>query len=165
MPPDLYAIQIFANFLAIFLGPVTAVCITLWIQNRKETREAKLQLFLTLLTERKDVTFSKRAIDALNTIDVVFHDNQKVVELWHKHFALRQSPPTQELQHTWTELLDEMAKVLRYSNLRQIDLDKFYTTQGQVEQAMIQKEIQAEWLRVLKETKCLSVTPKDVPPT
>ena len=165
MPTELYVLQIAANFLAIFLGPVTAVCITLWIQNRKEARQAKLQLFLTLLTERKDVTFSKKAIDALNTIDVIFHDDQKIVELWHKHFALRQGPPTQELQHTWTELLDEMAQVLRYSNLRQIDLDKFYTTQGQVEQAATQKELQTELLRVLKETKHFATVPKDASST
>lgn len=161
MPPELYTLQIAANFLAIFLGPVTAVCITLWVQNRKSARDAKMQLFVTLLTERKDVPFSQKSIDALNTIDVIFHDDPKVVALWHKHFALRQMPPTQELQHTWVELPAEMAQVLRYSNLRQIDLDKFYTTQRQADQATLQRELQTELLRVLKETKHLATVPKD----
>ena len=160
MPADLYVLQILANFLAIFLGPVTAVCITLWIQNRKAARDAKLQLFLTLLAERKGVAFSKRATDAMNTIDVIFHGDPKVVNLWHRHYGLRQMPQTQELDHSWVELLTEMASVLRYSNLKQIDLDKCYTPVGHAEQAALQKELQIELLRVLKETKNFSIVPK-----
>jgi len=161
MPPELYTIQIAANFLAIVLGPVTAVCITLWVQNRKAARDAKLNVFLVLLAERKGVPFSRRATDAMNTIDVIFHDEPKVVELWHKHFALRQMPVTPEVDRSWLELLTEMARVLRYSNLQQIDLDRCYTPAGHAEQAALQKELMTELLRVLKETKQLAAVPKD----
>ena len=147
--------------LAVFLGPVTAVCITLWIQHRKAVRDAKMKLFLALLAERKDVPFSKRATDALNSIDIIFHNSPKVVALWHKHYTLRQTPPSQELQHTWVELLAEMASDLGYSNLKQTDLDKFYVPQGHIDDAEFQRKVAQQWSRVLENTERFVVVKKD----
>jgi len=165
MPKELYLLQIMANFLAIFLGPVTAVCITLWAQSRKDKKAAKRQLFLTLMGERKALLISRQVAAALNTIDVVFADNRQIVGLWHKYYTLLSQPPGEEREHTWLELLTAISEDLNYSNLKQTDLDKFYTPQGHANDLEYQREASAEWLRVLKNTQHFLVEKKAEEPT
>jgi len=165
MPHELYLLQISANFLAIVLGPVTAVCVTLWFQSRKEKLAAKRQLFLSLMAERKNLTISPQVAQALNTIDVVFSDNREIVGIWHKYYALLAQQPSQERDHTWLELLSAMAKDLRYPGLSQTDLDKFYLPQSHVDQLEFQKKAGEQWLRVLENTKRFLVEPRDYPPS
>jgi hypothetical protein len=145
--------QLFLNLLAIILGPVTAVCITLWVQSRSIKKTAKRQLFTSLIAERKGIVISREVANALNTIDVVFSDNPKVVELWHKYYSLLSQQPSEERAHTWLELLSAIATDLGYSNLKQVDLDKFYTPQSHADWYEFEKEIRGEWLRVLKNTE------------
>lgn len=114
--------------------------------------------------ERKSLAFSQEMVKALNTIDVVFSDNATVVALWHKYYSLLSQPPGQERDHTWLELLTAMAKDLRYSSLKQTDLDKFYVPQGHVDQLEFQREVQGEWLRVLKGTERFLVEPRNGQP-
>jgi hypothetical protein len=161
MPNELYVLQIAANFLAIFLGPVTAVCITLWAQSRKDKKAAKRHLFLTLMGERKRVPLPPHVLAVLNTIDVVFYNNRQVVDLWHKYYMLLGQPPAQEREHTWLELLAAMAVDLRYPALKQTDIDKFYVPQGYIDQIELQGKIQNEFLRVLQNTASLVVKKKE----
>jgi hypothetical protein len=86
-----------------------------------------------------------------------------VVDLWHKYYALLSQPPGEERNHTWLELLTEMAADLRYSNLKQTDLDKFYIPQGHVDQLDFQREVQVEWLRVLRNTERFVVEQRSEP--
>ena len=46
------------NIAAIILGPIAAVGITLWWQQRKEKRDAKIRLFTTLMAFRKSYPIS-----------------------------------------------------------------------------------------------------------
>ena len=78
--------QLLVTGLAIFLGPLAGVLFTFWVQSRKERRDAKLQLFLTLMAERKDPFISKPVSQSLNKIDVVFSDNKDIKDLWHKYY-------------------------------------------------------------------------------
>ncbi len=145
--------QLLLGLLAIVLGPVTAVCITLWVQSRNLKNTAKRQLFTKLLAERKSIFISRELANALNTIDVVFSENVKVVQLWHKYYALLSQPPSEERAHTWLELLSAMAIDLNYSHLTTVDLDKFYIPQSHVDALDFEKDVRAEWLRVLKNTE------------
>lgn len=137
---------------AVLVGPIVAVFITLWSQSRKDKKAAKRQLFTTLMAQRKSLIISQEVAGALNTIDVVFADNQAVVNLWHKYYTLLSQPPGQERDHTWLELLAAMAEDLDYTQLKQTDLDKFYIPQGHVDRIDFEREASAEWLRVLKNT-------------
>lgn len=145
--------QLWVTSLAIFLGPLAGVIFTFWFQSRKDLAAEKHKLFLTLMGDRKALVISQQMAQALNTIDVVFSDNTIVMSLWHKYYALLSQPPGEERNHTWIELLTAMAADLRYSNLKQTDLDKFYIPQGHVDQLDFQRDVQAEWLRVLKNTE------------
>lgn len=172
MTPDQIAIanleiaklQLWVTGLAIFLGPLAGVIFTFWFQSRKDRSAEKHRLFLTLMGNRKAWVISQQMAEALNTIDVVFSDNLTVVGLWHKYYALLSQPPGEERNHTWIELLTAMAADLRYSNLKQTDLDKFYTPQSHADQLDFQREVQTEWLRVLKNTERFLVEKKNPSP-
>jgi hypothetical protein len=162
MTPELYKLQIAANFLAIFLGPVTAVLITLWYQRRKEKRDTKIRIFQTLMAHRKSSPPHPALVEVLNVLDVVFADTTEVVRLWHEYYDLTDTRPLniQAMNHKYTDLLFAIAQNLGYEKLKQTDIDKFYTPQGIADQYVLQNEIQQEFLRVLKNTSALVVTKK-----
>lgn len=145
------------NIIAIIIGPIAAVMITLWYQSRKEKRDTKHRSFLQLMAYRRSIPPNPSMVEVLNTLDVVFSKNRKIVDLWHKYFALLSQPPSQEREHTWLELLSEIAKDLRYPMLKQTDLDKFYIPQYFGDQMEFQAKIQKELLRVLQNTASLVV--------
>jgi hypothetical protein len=134
----------------------------MWFQRRNKKRDAKLRLFLGLMAERKSFNFALQA-RFLNTIDLVFADNQKVVDLWHLYYSLTSKPPSEERGHTWLALLSAMAEDLGYAKLSQIAIDQFYFPNAEGQQLMAQLELQKELLRVLKNTKTLAVEPLPAP--
>ena len=152
------------NIIAIVAGPLLAVLITLWWQNRKEHRDAKRRLFLTLMAKRRTYPPTVEWVDALNVIDVVFADVPQVVQLWHEYYSSLVNPPANEnyqaREHTYLLMLSSMARTLGYSRLEQTDIDKFYSPQVHADQAQLNWKCQTEWLRVLEGTNRLSVEPK-----
>lgn len=146
------------------LSPVIAVLVTLWWQNRKEKRDQKAQLFLKLMAHRKTWPPSVQWTDSLNTIDVVFFDDPKVLDLWHRHYEglcnLSTMPNPQVVQHLYLEMLFEMAKTLGYKSLQQTDIDKFYSPQIHGNQAELSHKCQTEFLRVLENTAKFEVSPR-----
>jgi len=155
---------------AIVFSPVIAVVITLWWEKRKVKHEAKYRVFIALMAHRKSYPISHERVNALNLIDTIFGDCPKVLAMWHEYYSMlqRQNPSPQEQveQHQkYIELLSEMAGSLGFSNLKQTDIDKFYIPQAHMDQAQINAECQAEFLRVLKNTERLPVVPKPAPPT
>lgn len=149
------------NIIAVVSGPILAVIITLLYQKRKEKRDAKYQAFLRLMAYRKSIPPNPVMIEILNILDVIFADNKNIVDLWHKYYSLLSQPPSQEREHTWLELLSEIAKDLNYPTLKQTDLDKFYIPQGHFDQFVMNAAVQREFLRVLQNTASFVVTKKE----
>jgi hypothetical protein len=149
------------NILAVIIGPIIAVIITLLYQKHKEKQDIKHRAFLLLMAHRKSIPPNQAMVEVLNTLDVVFSKNQTVVGLWHKYFDLLNQPPRQEREHTWLELLSAIAKDLRYPTLTQTDLDKFYIPQGHMDQLELRGKLQNEMLRVLENTASFVVTKKE----
>ncbi len=143
--------------IAIIIGPIAAVIITLFYQRHKEKQDAKNRAFLLLMAHRKSIPPNYAMVEVLNTLDVVFSKNRNIVDLWHKYYALLSQPSSQERDHTWLELLSAIAKDLNYPSLSQVDLDKFYNPQYFGEQIEFQSQIQKELLRVLQNTASLVV--------
>ncbi len=152
------------NIIAIITGPIFAVVITLWWQQRKEQRDAKRRLFLTLMAHRRAVPPTTDWVNGLNVIDVVFSEHPQVVQLWHEYYASLVNPPAnqnfQARDHTYLLMLSAMARSLGYRRLEQTDIDKFYSPQVHADQMRLNWECQAEWLRVLQNTNKLNVEPK-----
>lgn len=146
-------IQTWITGLAIFLGPLLGVLFTLWFQSRKERSDAKHQLFLALMAERKSPQVSPLLAQALNKIDVVFADSAAVKAKWHEYYAMLHQPGGEPRNHKWLELLTTMAHELGYKNLSQLDLDKFYLPQWHVDDAEFQRKVGLQWARVLESTE------------
>ena len=99
--------------LLIGIGQIIAVAIIpiiVWVlgikyQDRRTKKDAQLNLFLTLMANRKSNPITKEWIDALNTIDVVFQDNIKVRHAWREYLdSLNNKSPHFETSNSF--LLD-----------------------------------------------------------
>lgn len=140
-----------AEIIAIVLAPLVTWGITIMYQNRSEKRKAKQDLFLTLMANRKKFPPPYEYLDALNSIDVVFQNNKKVRAAWRAyHDSLH--PNSQHSQNTNSFLLDlltEIAQVLGYKNLKQTEIDRFYSPQYYGNMLENQARISQELSRVL----------------
>ena len=150
------------EILAIIIGPLSAVLITLFYQRYREKRNAKLNLFLNLVSQRKENPIPKSFVYALNTIDVVFNDNKKVKAAWKELFN---STPENIFQYDifnrkLLDLLDAMAKSLGYSSIKQTDFDEYYSPKVYGLQNIFTDELQQNLLRVLKNSDSFG-TPKN----
>jgi len=109
--------------IAVLLGPIIAVQLTRYLDNKKEIRERKLWIFKTLMATRAS-TLSPHHVEALNRIDLEFDSKDKserdVIEAWKAYLDLLGD--TKIPQEQWgvrrvdllVELLHKMAQVLDY---------------------------------------------------
>lgn len=115
-----------ANLLAIILGPLLAVIVGEYLQDRKEKKERKKTIFTSLMATR-GMNLHPDRIRALNMIDVVFiSSNRKEKEVrdkWkslYNHFNIE---PSEDENAIWSntttkkynELIGVMASCLGYS--------------------------------------------------
>lgn len=155
------SIQIFmaiCQILAVALIPIITWIGGIKYQNRKSKRDAQLQLFLTLMANRKANPITKEWVDALNTIDVVFQENHKVRHAWREYLDSlnAQSPHFQNNNAFLLDLLSEMALALGYKNLKQTEIDRFYSPTYFGSQMSRQEILFEENLRVLMHSKSTS---------
>ena len=110
---------------AVLLGPVIAVQLTRILDDRREVRNRKLQIFKTLMATRA-YTMSWIHVEALNRIDLEFDKQEKselaVIEAWKAYLDLLNNsdkiPPEQWIvkrTELFVELLHKMALVLDYT--------------------------------------------------
>jgi hypothetical protein len=153
------------NIIAIVVGPLFAVLITLWWQERKEKRDKKINLFTMLLAYRKSYPVSPEWARGLNVIDVVFQDHPRVLELWHQYYDMLMVQHPDEGQktaqnHKYLELMSEIAKDLGFAKLQQTEIDKFYIPQAHADDANLNAAVRLEFLRVLQGSARFVVDPK-----
>lgn len=154
------------SIVAILLSPIIAVLITLWYQSYKTKRDAKMNLFLTLMTYRKTNPPTYSMVDSLNMISVLFSKNKTVVELWHEYYELLcqkfDETNYETRSHKYLDMLSEMARVLGYKNLPQTSIDKFYSPVAHGIQYELSQKLHHEFLRVLENTASIVVNPKEL---
>jgi len=146
--------------IAILISPAVAVLVSMFIQDRKEKRQNKLQLLSSLIATRHEVMLTAESVRALNLIDVVFHDKTEVRRLWKEYFdMLHNEGLDNPIGHAqWNkkklELITEMAKTLGYGReITHLDMDRIYSPVGLAEQTQRTNILIDELLRVLKATK------------
>lgn len=109
--------------IAVFLGPIVAVQLTRYLDNRNELRNRKLDLFRTLMATRA-YTVSWDHVNALNRIDVEFDSKVKkekdVLDSWKSYLDLLNdktlNPESWNIRRIdlFIDLLHKMALVLNY---------------------------------------------------
>ena len=110
---------------AVLSGPIIAVQLTRFLDDRREVRNRKLQIFKTLMATRA-YTMSWIHVEALNRIDLEFDKQEKseiaVIEAWKAYLDLLNNsdkiPPEQWIvkrTELFVEMLHKMALVLDYT--------------------------------------------------
>ncbi|TSA28759.1 hypothetical protein D4R71_00140 [bacterium] len=151
--------MVILTILAIVIGPTIGVLITLWSNSKKEKNLQRMNLFLKLLAYRKSYPFPIDFVNALNMIDVIYHDYNKVINAWKKLFASFHAIPYDipAMQRKLLDLLDEMAKSLGYLDIKQTAFDSFYEPKSEMEKKKLQGKLDQETLRVLKNSQSFGI--------
>ncbi len=66
---------------AIIIAPILAVQIQKFIETKKELKERKMKIFRTLMSTRA-TPISPLHVEALNTIDIVYNKDKKIIDAW-----------------------------------------------------------------------------------
>ncbi|AZA78139.1 hypothetical protein EG347_11745 [Chryseobacterium sp. G0186] len=142
---------------------VTLIPFTIWwlgikFQDRKAKRDAKLNLFFTLMANRATNPVVKEWVDALNLIDIVFQSNKKVRTAWAAYYdALHpRSQHMDNIEAFKLDLLSEMANDLGYKDLKQTEIGKTYSPQAFRNRSDWDIKLQNEIYRVLSASKSFS---------
>ena len=121
-PMDNYGFSWFGivNIIAVAISPLIAVLIGQKLQARAEKRKDKIAVFQTLMKTRA-YPWTSESMDAMNVIDIVFADDERVRTAWKKHYSnlCVSNPREQELMKIQTskcKLLEAMARSLNYKN-------------------------------------------------
>ena len=147
-----------AQIIAVAVVPIIVWFLGIKYQDRKAKKNAQMNVFLTLMANRKANPISKEWVDSLNIIDVVFQDNKKVRQAWKEYFdSLNNKSPHFETNNSYMlDLLSEMALSLGYKDLKQTEIDAFYNPQLFLDQSNLQNQFLKENLRVLRHSKSFS---------
>jgi len=109
---------------AMLLGPILAVQIQKVLEVRRELRRARMTLFHTLMQTRGN-RLDPTHVQALNSIDLLFHKDKKVVDAWriyHDHLTSLDPSPSDAQLEQWVkrdedylvELLAVLSRTLGY---------------------------------------------------
>lgn len=71
---------------ATLVAPLIAIQISKWLSDRKEQKQRKFEVFKTLMSWRA-LGWAEPNVQALNLIDVLFHDVKSVRNAWQELYA------------------------------------------------------------------------------
>ena len=102
------------------MGPVVAVLVGHFFQNRAEKRRDKMNVFTAIMTDRYG--WSKETVLALNSIPIVFSKDTSVREKWKEYYKMLciQEPNDIQLKErndALYKLLESMADALGYKGV------------------------------------------------
>ena len=103
------------NAVAIIAIPIVAVLVGQMLQDRSQERKDKMAIFQCLMTHRATGWAHQDTVNALNTIDIVFVDDEAVRKCWADLFSkYKPSYSAQEITTAQCKLLEAMAEALGY---------------------------------------------------
>jgi hypothetical protein len=137
--PSLYGLQPteWLTLLAIILGPLFAVIVTILFEAKRRSRDQRLQVFRILMTTRHlpgDANYS----NSINLVPIEFHDNRQVINAYNAYIDAVRFKPAEGQEETnnrllsskQTKLIYEVAKDLGFK-LRESDLEvQAYAAEG-----------------------------------
>ncbi len=141
------------TLIAILLGPVLGVFIARFIDDYKDVKNRRMEIFRILMRTRGS-RLSYDHVGALNLVEVEFFEQEKIITAW-KDYLTELSIPfseeenerflkSQKLNELLTKLIHEIAKVLNLK-IEQLDILRTnYSPQG-----WQNDEDQQRYLRIL----------------
>ena len=154
------------NILAIIIIPIAAVFVSQRLQSKSEKRKDKMQIFQCLMTKRIIGWAGMDAVNALNTIDIVFSDCEPVRKQWAVLLSkYRRDVTAQEQYREQCKLLELMANDLGYKDKITWDIiQNPYYPEGLAKQIEINSQIldgQIAWANAAGQfSQLIGQTPK-----
>lgn len=142
------------NLIAIIVIPIAAVIIGQHLQNRAEKRKDKMEIFKTLMISRNGWTVE--SVRALNIIDIVFADDEKVRAAWRDLYDKYSvdnpdNAHLEKIRQSQFKLIEAMAVSLGYKDkITWETIQNPYVPKGMVEAAENQRlfqQGQLEWAK------------------
>ena len=151
---DTNLILTIVQIVAVSIVPLIVWWLGIRWQKSKAKDDAKRVLFFALMANRKAMP-NKEWVDALNTIDIVFQDNQKVRKAWREYYDSldEKSQYYNDTKSFKLDLLSEMANALGYKDLKQTEIDRFYSPKYFSNVQNSQNVLTSELIRVLAHSK------------
>ena len=101
------------NVVAIITIPIAAVFVGQKLQDRNQKRKDKMAIFQCLMTHRATGWAHQDTVNALNTIDIIFVDDESVRKCWADLFSkYKPNYSTQEITTAQCKLLEAMRRRL-----------------------------------------------------
>ena len=140
------------NLIAVFLIPVVAVIVGQYLQERAQKRKDKMQIFQCLMTRRITGWAALEAVNAINSIDIVFTDNKEIrtqLGIWRS--KCKKDVAREEQYREQCKLLELMANDLGYKDKITWDIiQNPYYPEGLDQQLSMNNQImngQVEWAK------------------
>ena len=123
--------DIIVTVLSVVFSGVVATVITILYQKFSGEQTAKRRVFETAVSYRFFIS-EEENVKSLNSIDVIFHKNQKVRQAWKSYMDEADKPSSnpQQLNDRYIKLLEEMALACGYKDIRWDDLKRYYYPNG-----------------------------------
>ena len=123
--------DIIVTALSVVFSGVVATVITILYQKFSGEQTAKRKVFETAVSYRFFIS-EEENVKSLNSIDVIFHKNQKVRQAWKSYMDEADKPSSnpQQLNDRYIKLLEEMALACGYKDIRWDDLKRYYYPSG-----------------------------------
>ena len=154
------------NIVALVLSPLVAVLVSLWLQDRNERRKEKRLILATIWANRRNIV-QIDAVRALNMIDIVFHDQARVRQIWKELYdmyhnqGLNNELGFEQRANKEKELVVEMGKNLGYGKtITALDAERVYHPTGLADYFAKSNALLDELLRVLKSSGGVQFAPK-----
>ncbi len=123
--------DIIVTALSVVFSGVVATVITILYQKFSGEKAVKRKVFEIAVSYRFCIS-EEENVKSLNSIDVVFHKNQKVRQAWKSYMDEADKPSSnpQQLNDRYIKLLEEMALACGYKDIRWDDLKRYYYPNG-----------------------------------
>ena len=123
--------DIIVTVLSVVFSGVVATVITILYQKFSGEQTAKRRVFETAVSYRFFIS-EEENVKSLNSIDVIFHKNQRVRQAWKSYMDEADKPSSnpQQLNDRYIKLLEEMALACVYKDIRWDDLKRYYYPSG-----------------------------------
>ena len=157
--------DIIITALSVVFSGVVATVITILYQKFSGEQTAKRKVFETAVSYRFFIS-EEENVKSLNSIDVVFHKNQKVRQAWMSYMDEADKPSSnpQQLNDRYIKLLEEMALACGYKDIRWDDLKRYYYPSGLLNRKNDDEVLKKLQIKAAEKTASDTVDQQNTPP-
>jgi hypothetical protein len=104
-------VDTWAVVLATIVGPIAAVFITRWNDQRREARNRLLHVYRILMATRRS-NVSQDHVAAINLVEVEFHGVKPVIEAWSAYLTHLNTTSADDQAKAWNDRRSELLAIL-----------------------------------------------------